>query len=141
MKILVPVDGSQPSLRAVKLAIRMTREEPGSAIALVNVQNTGTLEFGDLDAATPVLLRQRVLREGNAALKKAIALCKATKVKFGADIETGAIAETAIRFGKKKRVDHIVMGTRGLGGVRGLLLGSVATQIIHLAKVPVTLVK
>jgi nucleotide-binding universal stress UspA family protein len=141
MKILVPVDGSQPSLRAVKLAIRMTREEPGSAIALVNVQNTGTLEFGDLGVATPAQLRQRVLREGNAALKKAIALCKAAKVKFGADVETGAIAATAIRFGKKKRVDHIVMGTRGLGGVRGLLLGSVATQIIHLAGVPVTLVK
>jgi nucleotide-binding universal stress UspA family protein len=141
MKILVPVDGSQPSLRAVRLAIQMTREEPGSSIALVNVQNTGTLEFGDLGASTPALLRQAVLREGNAALRRAIALCKAAKVKFSADIEAGAIAETAARLAKKKRVDHIVMGTRGLGGVRGLLLGSVATQIIHLASVPVTLVK
>ncbi|MBV8321628.1 MAG: universal stress protein, partial [Hyphomicrobiales bacterium] len=33
------------------------------------------------------------------------------------------------------------MGTRGLGGVRGLLLGSVATQLLHLVDVPVTLVK
>jgi nucleotide-binding universal stress UspA family protein len=33
------------------------------------------------------------------------------------------------------------MGTRGLGGVRGLLLGSVTTQLLHLADVPVTLVK
>jgi nucleotide-binding universal stress UspA family protein len=141
MKILVPVDGSPPALRAVRLAIRMTREEPRSSIALVNVQDTGTLEFGDLGVATPALLRQRVLREANAALKKAIALCKASKVKFSADIETGPIAETASRVAKKKRIDHIVMGTRGLGGVRGLLLGSVATQLIHLAKVPVTLVK
>jgi nucleotide-binding universal stress UspA family protein len=38
-------------------------------------------------------------------------------------------------------VQHIVMGTRGLGGVRGLLLGSVATQLLHLTDVPVTLVK
>ena len=141
MKILVPVDGSPPSLRAVRLAIRMTREEPGSAIALVNVQNTGTLEFGGLGASTPVLLQQRVLREGAQALRKAIALCKAAKVKFSADVEIGPTAETAIRLGRKKRAEHIVMGTRGLGGVRGLLLGSVATQLIHLARVPVTLVK
>ena len=33
------------------------------------------------------------------------------------------------------------MGTRGLGGIQGLLLGSVATQVIHLAKVPITLIK
>jgi nucleotide-binding universal stress UspA family protein len=141
MRILVPVDGSPPALRAVRLAIRMAREEPGSAIALVNVQNTGTIEFGDLSASTPALLLQRVLREGDQALRKATALCKAAKVKFSADVEIGPIAETAIGLGKKKRVGHIVMGTRGLGGVRGLLLGSVATQIIHLARVPVTLVK
>jgi len=38
-------------------------------------------------------------------------------------------------------VGHVFMGTRGLGGVRGLLLGSVATQLLHLVDVPVTLVK
>jgi nucleotide-binding universal stress UspA family protein len=36
---------------------------------------------------------------------------------------------------------HIVMGTRGLGRSQGLLLGSVAMNVIHLAQVPVTLIK
>jgi hypothetical protein len=40
---------------------------------------------------------------------------------------------------REEHVAHIIIGTRGLGGVRGLLLGSVATQL-HLAGVPVTLV-
>jgi nucleotide-binding universal stress UspA family protein len=141
MKILVPVDGSQPSLRAVKLAIAMSRQKPGSEVALVNVQNTGMLEYGELGPAKPALLKEAVLHEGREALKKAIALCKAARVEYSADIETGPIAATAIRIGRKKRVGHIVMGTRGLGGVRGLLLGSVATQLVHLATVPVTLVK
>jgi nucleotide-binding universal stress UspA family protein len=141
MKILVPVDGSKPSLRAVRLAIAMARSSPRSEILLVNVQNTGTLEFGGLGSSTPVLLRQAVEREGEAALKPAVALCKAAKLSYHAQIETGPIAETAMRVAKRKRATHIVMGTRGLGGIRNLVLGSVATQIIHLATVPVTLVK
>jgi len=38
-------------------------------------------------------------------------------------------------------VGHIVMGSRGLGSFEGLLLGSVATRVIHLTELPVTLVK
>jgi nucleotide-binding universal stress UspA family protein len=141
MKLLVPVDGSKPSLRAVKLAIAMAKKSPGSEIALVNVQNTGTLEFGELGPSMPALLEQAVEREGQAALKKAVALCQIAKCRFSAQVETGAIAETAMRIARRKHVDHIVMGTRGLGSVRGLLLGSVATQLIHLATVPITLVR
>ena len=46
------------------------------------------------------------------------------------------------RIAGEEKADHIIMGTRGLGGIRGLLLGSVSTQVLHLAgDVPVTLVK
>jgi nucleotide-binding universal stress UspA family protein len=45
------------------------------------------------------------------------------------------------QYAKEKGCDQIVMGTRGLGTVQGLLLGSVATKVIHLANVPVMLVK
>ncbi|MCJ9712965.1 universal stress protein, partial [Bordetella hinzii] len=41
----------------------------------------------------------------------------------------------------EKQCDRIVMGTRGLGAVGGLVLGSVAQKVIHLSPVPVTLVK
>jgi nucleotide-binding universal stress UspA family protein len=41
----------------------------------------------------------------------------------------------------EEEVAQIIMGTRGLGEMRGLLLGSVTTQLLHLADVPVTLVK
>ena len=38
-------------------------------------------------------------------------------------------------------IKHIVMGTRGLGSIQGLLLGSVAMKVVHLAEVPITLLK
>ena len=44
-------------------------------------------------------------------------------------------------FAKRLGVDKIIMGTRGLGGLAGLLMGSVATDVIKNAPVPVTLVK
>jgi nucleotide-binding universal stress UspA family protein len=141
MKLLVPVDGSDASLRAVKFAISIARMAPPSEILLITVQNSGTLGLGELGLVSPAVFQKLALSAGAKALRKAIALCKAAKLKFSADVETGPIAETTIRFARQKRADQIVMGTRGLGGVRGLLLGSIATQIVHLATVPVTLVK
>ena len=55
--------------------------------------------------------------------------------------EGGQIAETIVRIAREEQVDQIIMGTRGLSAIRGLLLGSVSTQVLHLADVPVTLIK
>lgn len=53
----------------------------------------------------------------------------------------GPVAETIARIALEQNCDGIVMGTRGLGAVAGALLGSVASQVVHLSDVPVTLVK
>ena len=53
----------------------------------------------------------------------------------------GPVAETIARTALGQNCDGIVMGTRGLGAAAGALLGSVASQVVHLADVPVTLVK
>ncbi len=51
------------------------------------------------------------------------------------------VAESVTQTANEEGANYIVMGTRGLGGVESLLLGSVATQVIHLTTIPVTLVK
>ena len=79
--------------------------------------------------------------QGEEALKGAVAACVAAGVPFDVRNERGAPAETIDRIAREDKFDHVVMGTRGLGSIRGLLVGSVATQVLHLVHVPVTLVK
>jgi nucleotide-binding universal stress UspA family protein len=75
------------------------------------------------------------------SLQEAVAVCRDAGVTYETRAERGAVAATIDRVAREENVKHIIMGTRGLGGVRGLLLGSVATQLLHLTDVPVTLVK
>jgi len=56
-------------------------------------------------------------------------------------VRTGKAAEAIAQVAREEDIKHIVMGTRGLGSIQGLLLGSVATKVIHLAEVPITLIK
>jgi nucleotide-binding universal stress UspA family protein len=75
------------------------------------------------------------------ALNQAIAKLEAANISFEIFLRMGATAETIAQVAREKSVDHIVMGTRGLGSIQGLLLGSVAMKVIHLAEVPITLIK
>ena len=142
MKFLVPVDGSPASLRAVKLAIQFVMEREQASIVLLNVQNPAMLGptegLGIMPAA---VMEEEEERAGEEALKAAVAACRDAGVPFTARSERGACAATIDRIAREEKADHIIMGTRGLGAVRGLLVGSVATQVLHLVDVPVTLVK
>jgi nucleotide-binding universal stress UspA family protein len=136
MRILVPVDGSRSALHAVRYAAAL-----GARVELLNVQPPLPL-YGMVRAYLP----ERRYREACAGLAER-ALAPARRVLQRAGIrhdahvlfgEPGpAIAAAARRY----KCASIVMGTRGMGSAEGLLLGSVATKVVHLAKAPVTLVK
>jgi nucleotide-binding universal stress UspA family protein len=142
MKILVPVDGSPASIRAVKLAIDQAKAVAGASIVVVNVQNLSTLGLAEGAGIMPLpWIEQEEERASSGALQEAATVCREAEVTYVTRSERGGIAETIDRVAREEQVMHILMGTRGLGGVRGLLLGSVTTQLLHLAEVPVTLVK
>lgn len=78
---------------------------------------------------------------GHEATAKACALLKRAGIDFRLHLEMGEAAEVIAKFARKLKCDAIFMGTRGLGPVKGLVMGSVATKVLHLAAAPVTLVK
>jgi nucleotide-binding universal stress UspA family protein len=140
MKILVPVDGSPAALRAAKEAIAMARRSRAE-LALVNVQPPMPI-YGMVRA----YLHEGQYKEACAALaEKALApvvgLAKRAGVAHRAHVVYGDPGKAVADAARTLKCGSIVMGTRGQGAVGNLLLGSVATKVIHLAKVPVTLVK
>jgi nucleotide-binding universal stress UspA family protein len=142
MRILVPVDGSSPANRAVAYATGLLAGRTDGEIVLVNVQNADTLDISDFTAViTREADKKAAALASRKALRKAIDICREASVAYETNAELGPIAETISRLARQLGVDQIVMGTRGLSGLRRLVLGSVAAEVARLAPVPVTLIK
>ena len=139
-KALVPVDGSANSDRAVRHVIQLAGLCPSMDIVLLNVQP----EIDDWQVRRFLKKEEVEAMEeskGGDALQSARALLDAAGLRYTPQVLIGPIAETIAKTALEQNCDGIVMGTRGLGAVAGALLGSVAAQVVHLADVPVTLVK
>jgi nucleotide-binding universal stress UspA family protein len=135
MKLLVPLDGSPASQHALDHALWFAVKDPDAVVILLNVQNPETLGLSD------IAVRTEAIQGSQLVLHTSAQKCQQSGVAHEALAEFGPIAETIERVSREASVDQIIMGTRGLGRLRGLLLGSVATQVVHLTRVPVTLVK
>jgi nucleotide-binding universal stress UspA family protein len=139
MRILVPVDGSEISLRAVRHAARLAKDRPGTELHLLNVQLP---IHGSAPRFVPKsAVRDYHLEEGHKALGPAEALLRADGIAFESHIARGDPGATINGYADEKSCDAIVMGTRGLGRTMAALLGSTANAVLCDAKVPVTLVK
>ena len=138
-KVLIPVDGSPASLRALDFAIEMARPSAGASLVLLNVQTISASEA--TSAAMGSDWQDTASRASAGALERAVKKCEDGSIRFSTLIKTGLVAEAIAQVARDEGINHIVMGTRGLGSIQGLLLGSVAMKVVHLAEVPITLIK
>lgn len=143
-QILVAVDGSRSAERAVDEAIKVAKATGGRVIALSIVLHPARL----VDVASGFAEEQtRDSAEhdvATAALEDAKARFEAAQVSGtvrAADSHGEEIAAVIYRIAAEEDVDLIVMGTRGLSGMKRLLLGSVAESFLRMADRPVMLVR
>ncbi len=138
-KILVAVDGSVNSDRAVNHAIAWAKSGLADEVHLVNAQ------YPVSSAVTTFVGRKAVSgyhhEEGEKAVASAKAKLETANISHQVHIGVGTPGETIVHFAKDFGCDAIVMGTRGLGGTAGLLLGSVTRDVIAESDIPVTLIK
>jgi nucleotide-binding universal stress UspA family protein len=142
---LVPVDGSDNSMRAVEVACRQIDPRQPAMVHLLNVQppNHSAVVRKYLSQD---LIDQFHQQEGETALRSARTRLDNAGIACTSRVEVGDVAQTIARYAQEMRCDQVIMGTRGLGAggvaaISGLLLGSIATKVLHLVDVPVTLVK
>ncbi|MCC6070461.1 universal stress protein [Massilia sp. GCM10020059] len=137
--ILVPCDGSANALRALAYAAGLAKDNPGVRLELLHVLDP--MRFRNPAAALPPdeLERRRAAALAHV-LQPARAVLDAAGVQYQVHARTGDPAGEIAAQVAESGCDGVVMGTRGLGPVASLMIGSVACHVVHLVQVPVTLV-
>ena len=140
LKVLLPVDGSENSTKAVAGFVQMIdwyKEKP--ELHLLSVQHS-------LDGNVSSFINQADIKqyhqdEGLKCLQNTRDSLDQNGVPYQYHITVGDPAEMIVRFAAEKHYDQIVMGPRGKGGIQGFLLGSVTNKVMQLSSIPVLLVK
>jgi nucleotide-binding universal stress UspA family protein len=139
--LLIPVDGSDYSLKAVDYAASRAGESKSPVeVHLLNVQ----MQIASVNVKLFVSaesLESYYRDEGNRALEAPLARAKSAGLNVTPHIGVGDPAKIIMNYASEKKADEIVMGSHGRGVLSGAVLGSVAQKVVHLSSVPVVLVK
>jgi nucleotide-binding universal stress UspA family protein len=143
-QILVPVDGSEHAKSAAQTAIRLGSSYKAKLIIVSIVVPPGFFISGPVGAPADLTdYFQLEMEEANGAVNAIAKLAKEADVEAKSMVlrPPGSVAEAIVDFASSEKVDLIVVGTRGLGGFKKLLLGSVSSGVIANAPCSVLVVR
>jgi nucleotide-binding universal stress UspA family protein len=139
-KILVPVDGSENSFRALEQAIFLaTKIQEAQITALYIIEDPPSLYI-----YSPKIM-EKLREDYERQYTKILERCKDMANKSGINIHTviieGDPASKIIGYSEMEKFDIIIMGSRGMGKFKELILGSVSNKVLHHAKCSVMVVR
>jgi nucleotide-binding universal stress UspA family protein len=139
LKILIPVDGSEQSLLAVRHALHLVDAGLKARFVVANVQETANL-YELVVAHDPGVLQKVNEEAGHDLMRSAVRLLQAAGQQVEQDVSTGDPAHMLVEAIERQGCDAVIMAARG-GGLRAAVMGSVSQEMVQIAPVPVTLVK
>jgi len=152
-RILVPIDGSEYSRKALEFATDIAQRFNASVV-LVHVVSTAALLPAPVpQVGVPVTpegvpppvfstkMAEDLAKFGSELLARQGSEVEKRGVTVKNVLERGEPVEKILQTAKNEKCDFVVMGARGLGKVRALLLGSVSDGVVHRAPCPVLVVK
>lgn len=139
-RILVPVDGSASAERAAKLAARLAAGSGASLTLLFAFEASGPATMG-MKSLSKKDVKDAVDRIAEKAFAGAAKAIDKARVTADQRVLIGHPAAEIIAQAKKDKSDLIVMGSRGLSPMKGLLLGSVSEKVLRHAPCAVTVVR
>lgn len=140
---LIAFDGSENALRAIDEVLD-TMDTSKLYVHLLNVcepVQINEVAFNKDPISDMLNIKSAREEAGLALLTPAKARLESVGIALDVHVRTGNPAEVIIDFSREYHCDLIVMGTRGMGTIKNLLLGSVASKVIHLTEKPLLLVK
>ncbi len=140
IKILIAVDGSELSLDAVKYALRLREQGLAARFVLANVQEPASL-YEMLTVRDPQRLVGLTASAGEHSLQAARDLFHSAGVDYEFEVASGEPAHTLLDIAENYHCTAIIAGARGKGGLGGADLGSVAHELMHVSRLPITIVK
>lgn len=134
--ILVPIDGSKNSFKALTKAIYLANKCRASITAIYVLRVAY-----DNPSLIYVPETQNELKKVEKFLNTAKSQVTKNSVGFKKKILFGHEAKKIIEFAQKQRFDLIVMGARGRGVIKQMILGSISNSVVHSSKVPVLIIR
>ncbi len=134
-RILVAVDGSPKSEKTIAVAVDLARRY-GSAVTVVHVREHERYEGSDVDLGPPIPAEDLV--------NDVLAAFRREGVDARGEIRrvsSGSTPEQIVEVAGLSHADLIIMGSRGMTEWKSLLLGGVATKVVHHAECPILLVR
>lgn len=128
-KILVPVDGSDNSYRALEAALVLS-EKLGSNISVVNVMEQVPITHIESEKLLSELL-EAYKKENQEVLSKCSDIARQKGIAIKTVLLQGNPAPVILDYSKKENFDLVIMGSRGMGKFKELIIGSVSSKIVH----------
>lgn len=143
IKILLAVDGSESAVRATrKLVETLSWYKDPTHVDIVNVRPPLPYVGGISGiVVTQEMVQSYYKEEGERALAPSVKVLDEAGVKYAAHVLVGDVPQTIVRYAHESACAMIYLGTRGMTAISNLVLGSVATKVLHLADTPVVLVR
>jgi nucleotide-binding universal stress UspA family protein len=138
--IMIPYDKSEPAYRAFEYALDLAKKYNSSIsiVSCVSIQIPTDPYYGAAYIETTKLLKE----DASKSILKLESILKESKIPFKSEVlEVTSITDSLVAYAESHNVDLIVIGSRGLGGFKKLLLGSVASGVSQHAKCPVLIIK
>lgn len=145
MRVLVPIDGSEYSMKALEKGKEIAEKYNGEII-LTNIQKrivsrpkpmSMDYDIGKFIEDDPNILQER----GQQVLEKGLEKLKGSSVKVAVCLLIGDPAEEILECAKRNEADMIVIGSLGLTGISKFLMGSVSSKVVQNAHIPVMVIK
>ncbi|WP_110934197.1 universal stress protein [Paenibacillus bouchesdurhonensis] len=140
-KIVAAYDGSKAGTKALDKAIELVKLTPEATLEVVHVFDFPRFYVAEGYAPVPASVNQDFYELAEKTVEEAKSRLQAAGVNGKVELFQGAPAEVILDYVKKNNNDIIVIGSRGLGGIREFVLGSVSHNVVQHAKVPVLVVK